>query len=70
MRRFECETDKLSSRVIGLVVLPLALAVAFIGSLILPVVGLVFSIPLFILAIVLLVAPESRACKLLLRRDS
>jgi hypothetical protein len=70
MNKFECKTDKISARAIGLVVLPLALAVGFIGSMILPVVGLFFSIPLFILAIVLLAAPESKACKLLLRRES
>jgi hypothetical protein len=69
MNRFDCETEKLSSRTIGLAVLPLALALGFLGTLILPVAGFFFSIPLFILSIAFLAAPESRVCKLLLRKD-
>lgn len=70
MNRRDCETEKLSSRTIGLFILPLALALGFLGFLILPVVGLFFSLPLFILAIVFMAAPESKTCKFLLRRDT
>ena len=70
MNKMDCETEKLSSRTIGLILLPLAFALAFIGFLILPMVGLFFSIPLFILAITFLAAPESKVCKILLQRDN
>jgi len=70
MKRIDCETEKISIRTIGLFLLPLALGLAFIGFLILPVVGLFFSIPLFILAITLLAAPESKVCKILLQQDN
>jgi hypothetical protein len=45
MDKISCITEKYSSRVIGLIILPLALALGFLGFLIVPVVGLIFSVP-------------------------
>lgn len=70
MNRTDCETEKFSSRTVGLITLPFALALGFLGSLILPVVGLFFSLPLFLFSLALMMAPESRACKILLQRNS
>ena len=70
MNKHDCETEKLSSRVIGLIILPFAVALGFLGFLILPVVGLFFSLPLFLLSIAFLVAPDSKVCQLILRRES
>jgi hypothetical protein len=49
MDKISCITEKYSSRVIGLIILPLALALGFLGFLIIPVVGLIFSVPLLFL---------------------
>lgn len=68
MDKQDCVNEKWSSRTIGLILLPLAMALGFLGFLILPVVGLFFSIPLFILAIMFIAAPESNVCRLILRR--
>jgi len=70
MNKIDCEAEKLSSRTIGIILLPLAFALAFIGFLILPMVGLFFSIPLFIFALTFIAAPESKVCKVLLQRDN
>ena len=70
MNKINCLTEKYSSRFIGLVILPLALALGFLGFLIVPVVGLIFSVPLFILAFTFIAAPESKVCRLILRKDS
>jgi len=70
MNRIDCEVEKVTSRTIGLFLLPLALALGFIGFLILPMVGWFFSIPLFILAFTLLAAPKNKVCKILLQRDN
>ena len=70
MDKIRCITEKYSSRVIGLIILPLALALGFLGFLIVPVVGLIFSVPLFILAFAFIAAPESKVCRLVLRKDS
>ena len=70
MDKIRCITEKYSSRVIGLIILPLALALGFLGFLIVPVVGLIFSVPLFILAFAFIVAPDSKVCRIILRKDS
>ncbi|MGD9310412.1 MAG: hypothetical protein PVG51_14810 [Desulfosarcina sp.] len=70
MNKDECVTEKWSSRTVGLILLPLALALGFLGFLILPVIGLFFSIPLFILSFMFLAAPESKVCRLILKKDS
>lgn len=70
MNRQDCISEKWSSRTIGLIVLPLALALGFLGFLILPVVGLFFAVPLFILSFFFIVAPESRVCRLILRKET
>jgi len=70
MDRINCETEKFSSRTVGLLTLPFALALGFLGSLILPLVGLFFSIPLFLFSFALMAAPESSACRILLKRNS
>jgi hypothetical protein len=70
MNRTNCETEKLSRRTVGLITLPFALALGFLGALVLPLVGLFFSIPLFLFSFALIMAPESRACKILLQHDA
>ncbi len=70
MNRQDCVNEKWSSRTIGLIVLPLALALGFLGFLILPVVGLFFAVPLFILSFVFIAAPQSKVCRLILRKGT
>jgi hypothetical protein len=53
-----------------LIILPLALALGFLGFLILPVVGLFFAVPLFILSFFFIAAPESKVCRLILRKET
>lgn len=70
MNKQECVNEKWSSRTIGLIILPLAIALGLLGFLILPVVGLFFAVPLFILSFAFLAAPESRVCRLILRKQA
>ena len=70
MNRTDCEIEKFSSRTVGFFTLPFALILGFLGSLIVPLVGLVFSIPILLLSLTLIAAPQSKACKLLLKGDS
>ena len=70
MRKIDCEAEKLSSRAIGFLILPLTLPLLALGFMLVPVVGLFFAIPLLILSIGFLAAPESKACRLILRQDS
>ncbi|BBO77537.1 hypothetical protein DSCW_49540 [Desulfosarcina widdelii] len=70
MNKQDCVNEKWSSRTMGLIVLPLALALGSIGFLILPVVGIFFAVPLFILSFFFLAAPDSKVCRLILRKGS
>lgn len=69
MDRNDCLTEKWSSRAIGMILIPLAVALGILGFLILPVVGLVFSVPLFLLAFMFIAAPESKVCRLILKKN-
>ena len=61
----ECKQERFSSRSIGLVFLVVSLLLVVVGLIILPVVGIIFALPLIILGIMLVAAPESRACRML-----
>jgi len=65
MNKIDCTSEKLSSRALGFLLLPLALVIAFIGALILPIIGFFFAVPLVLMSAVLLFAPESKACRLI-----
>jgi len=65
MKEADCNSEKISSRTLGLLFLPLALLLGFIGGLVLPVVGFFFALPLLIISGVFLFAPESKACQLI-----
>jgi hypothetical protein len=60
----ECRKERFSSRSIGLVILAISMLLLIIGLVVLPVVGFIFAIPLLVLGIAMIVAPESRACQL------
>ncbi len=65
MSRTECFYDKVSSRMVGGVVFTLSLLLAVIGAIILPVFGFFFALPLIILAGMFMLAPDSKACRML-----
>ena len=65
MNKIECLSEKLSARTLGFAMLPFVLALAFIGGLILPVIGFFFALPFLILSLALIFAPESKACRLI-----
>jgi len=67
MNKLDCNSERLSSRTLGVILLPLALLLAFVGGLILPVVGFFFAAPLLLMSGVLLLAPESKTCQLIRR---
>ncbi|NNG01760.1 MAG: hypothetical protein HKM93_20410 [Desulfobacteraceae bacterium] len=70
MNKQMCENEKWSSRTVGLIILPFALVLSVIGFLMLPFIGLFFSLPFVLLACVLIAAPESRVCRLILGRNT
>jgi len=69
MNREDCKNEKISSRMIGLIIIPLGLVLSLISFFFLPVVGLFLGIPLLVLGGVFIAAPESKVCRLILRKD-
>jgi hypothetical protein len=65
MNKIDCFSAKMSSRTLGFVLLPFALFLAFVGGVVLPVVGFFFALPLLVMSGVLMFAPESKACRLI-----
>jgi hypothetical protein len=65
MNKIECFNIKASSRVLGAVILAFSILLAFVGTLVVPVIGVFFALPLLLFAGVLLFAPESKTCKLI-----
>jgi hypothetical protein len=69
MNKDDCSNEKLSSRAIGLMILPVAIFLMVICNIVLPILGSVFALPLFILSGAFIVAPESRVCQLINSAD-
>jgi hypothetical protein len=70
MNKIDCFSEKISSKMVGFIVLPIALLLALAGNILLPVFGLFFAVPLLLLSGVLIIAPESDACRLVNRKQS
>jgi len=70
MNRDDCVKEKISSRTIGFIILGFSLLLAFTGSLLLPIFGLFFALPIVILGFFFIFAPESKVCRLILRRPA
>ena len=66
MNRMKCAAEKLSLRTLGIILLPIVIFFTVVANIILPVVGLFMAIPLFLLTGVLIAAPRSKTCELLL----
>ena len=66
MNRYDCKSEKTSSRTVGLITLVLAVIIGLVGGVIIPVLGFVFAVPLLILAGLFFVAPETKVCRLIL----
>ena len=66
MNQLKCAAEKMSLRTLGLILLPIVTFFTIVANIILPILGLFLAIPLFILTGVLIAAPRSKTCKLLL----
>lgn len=66
MNRIKCAAEKLSLRTLGFILLPIVVFFTVVANIILPVVGFFLALPLFILVGVLIAAPRSKTCELLL----
>jgi hypothetical protein len=66
MNQIKCAAEKLSLRTLGLILLPFVAFFTIVANVVLPFLGLFLAIPLFVINGVLLAAPKSKTCQLLL----
>lgn len=67
MNKNDCIKNRWSLRSIGQAVLPFALAIGVLGFLIVPISGVLFSLPLLVISFALIAVQESRECRLLMQ---
>lgn len=65
MNKSDCVKEKISSRTVGFILLPFAFFIAFAGFMVIPILGVIFALPVFGLAIMLIAAPQSKVCRLI-----
>lgn len=65
MKKTDCDQERISSRTIGFIILPVGLLLGLASFALLPIFGLIFALPILILSIVFIAAPQSKVCKLL-----
>lgn len=66
MNQIKCAAEKLSLRTLGLILLPFVTFFTMVANIVPPILGLFLAVPLFILDGVLIAAPKSKTCQLLL----
>ncbi len=67
MDKVDCQNERSSSKTVGVIIICLSLLLLSVGLLLLPVVGFIFAIPLLILGVGMIVAPESKTCRLIMQ---
>ena len=68
--RIDCEKEKISSRVVGFFILGFSLLLTVIGGVLISVFGIFYTLPLWILGLVFVIAPESKVCKILMGKTT
>jgi len=68
--RIDCEKEKISSRVVGFFILGFSLLLTVIGGVLISVFGIFYTLPLWILGLVFVIAPESKVCKILMGKTA
>ncbi len=66
MNKLKCAAEKMTLKTLGLIIAPFVLFFVVVANVVLPVIGFFFALPLIILNVLLVSAPKSRTCQLLL----
>jgi hypothetical protein len=66
MNKLRCSAEKMTLKTLGLILLPFVLFFIVVANIVLPVVGFFFTVPVIMLNVLLMAAPKSKSCRLLL----
>lgn len=65
MNKTDCQYERLSNITVGSVLLGLGLLSTLVGALIVPVIGLIFTVPIVVIGVIFLLSPRSKACSII-----
>ena len=68
MNRTDCKIERVSNVTIGFFLLLIGVFFTLIGIMIIPVIGLLFAIPVLLIAVIFLASPRSRACSIIVEK--
>lgn len=66
MSKLRCAAEKMTLKTLGVILSPFVLFFVVVANIVLPVVGFFFALPVIILNVLLVTAPKSKTCQLLL----
>lgn len=66
MNKLKCAAEKTTLKTLGLILSPFVLFFVVVANIVLPIFGFFLALPLIILNILLVAAPKSKTCQLLL----
>ena len=66
MSKLKCAAEKMTLKTLGVILSPFVLFFVVVANIVLPVFGFFLALPLIILNILLISAPKSKTCQLLL----
>ena len=66
MNNSKCLSEKIFSRTVGGILLTISFVIAIIGSFIIPIVGLIFAIPVLMGGLFFITSRGSKACRLVI----
>ena len=66
MDKNECQNERVSAKTMGMAIIAVSILLLTIGWVLVPVVGFVFAVPLLVLGLGLIIAPESKTCRMII----
>ena len=68
MKSLDCKLERVSNSMVGAVLLFIAMVFVILGITVIPIVGLFIAAAAFVLGVVFILAPRSKACALVTRK--
>jgi len=68
MKSLDCKLEKVSSAMVGAIILFLGLIFLILGLTVIPIISLFFALAAFVLGVVFLLAPRSESCALVTQK--
>ena len=68
MKSLDCKLERVSNAMVGVILLFIGLVFTLLGVTVIPILGLFFAAAAFVMGVIFLLAPRSKACALVTRK--